>query len=144
MKKPTLKQERWQKAYLATGNLTKATIAAGYNIGGKGGKPENRANIAKEIGRENLRKLATNIAEARKEEHLTWLTPEYILNSLRDLAEGKNIPIRSKIAALELMGKSLALFTDKHEMSQRIAEITAEISVPWQEKPSQQEPSQEK
>ena len=130
LKKPrkmTLKQERWTKGYIETGNATEAARRARYEASNP-----HSLNV---IGSENLIKLDKDIEKARDKEGLTWLTPEYILTSLNRIAISKKAPFRAKISALELLGKSLALFTDKVETQNKIIGIIGELKSEWREQP---------
>lgn len=131
----TLKQEKWVKGYLETGNLAEASRIAGYKVGSKGGKEDATSSsyTLSHIGQQNLQKLSKEIEIGREREGLAWLTPEYILTSLNKIAADKKAPFRAKISALELLGKSLALFTDKVETKNQILQVIGELRSEWRE-----------
>lgn len=111
MDKLTAKQERFISEYLKDFNSTRAARDAGYS-----------ENTASEMGYENLRKpqikkaISKYIDSILHEDQLSLKTR--ILKELKKLAfettEGKD-----KVKSLELLGKYLALWTDKVEQTNK-------------------------
>jgi phage terminase small subunit len=60
--------------------------------------------------KDKLRKRAEIAANGRK------ITPEYILNGIAAIAEKEDTKDSDRLRAYELLGKSVALFTDKTEI----------------------------
>ena len=115
--------------------MTGAARIAGYQPGSNGGKTdkESQTNVLGQIGFENLNKLRGELQKEDEKMGLSWLTPEYVLSSINTLATDPKTPARSKITALELLGKSLALFTDKIETQNKILQIVGELKTEWRE-----------
>lgn len=129
----TPKQERFVEEYLIDLNATQAAIRAGY--GEKGARTEGARQLANVCVQEALAK-ARNERAARVE-----ISQDYVLSSLQEVAERclQRVPVmvgqgkdRHQLEdedgngvwdfnaagankALELLGKHLALFTEKHE-----------------------------
>lgn len=107
MSKLTAKQELFCKEYLIDLNATQAAIRAGYS-----------KNTACAIGTENLRKpnIALFIQEAMAERsESTGITADYVLNGIKELTDtlvASEDP-KSAYKGFELLGKHLALFSDK-------------------------------
>jgi phage terminase small subunit len=107
MSKLTSKQALFCKEYLIDLNATQAAIRAGYS-----------KNTACAIGTENLRKpnIALSIQEAMAERsESTGITANYVLEGIKKLTDilvaGEDPKAAYK--GFELLGKHLALFTDK-------------------------------
>ena len=107
MSKLTSKQALFCKEYLIDLNATQAAIRAGYS-----------KNTACAIGTENLRKpnIALFIQEAMAERsESTGITADYVLNGIKELTDtlvASEDP-KSAYKGYELLGKHLALFSDK-------------------------------
>ena len=121
----TPKQQRFIEEYLVDLNATQAAIRAGYS--------EKRAYA---IGHENLRKpeILVAIQAARAEQSKrTQITADWVLTRLREEAtpgsENTNFS-PSRVKALELLGKHLALFVDKIQTEQRYVIILDDASLP--------------
>jgi len=107
MKKLNAKQEMFCREYLVDLNATQAAIRAGYSV-----------KTACAIGTENLRK--PNITDqiqvfmAERSES-TGITADYVLNGIKDLTDNLALSEDPKAAykGYELLGKHLALFSDK-------------------------------
>jgi len=107
MSKLTAKQELFCKEYLLDLNATQAAIRAGYS-----------EKTACAIGTENLRKpnIALFIQEAMAERsESTGITADYVLNGIKELTDSLAVSEDPKSAykGYELLGKHLALFSDK-------------------------------
>lgn len=129
--KPTLKERGFVRDYIATGNATEAA-RRNYDVA------DPTSSTPRSIGSQKLAKLGEIIEREAGKEGLSWLTPEYILTGINNIAQDPKAPYRAKISALELLGKSLALFTDKIETKNQILAIVGELSAEWkEEKPAQ-------
>lgn len=107
----TAKQQRFVEEYLVDLNATQAAIRAGYS-----------EKNADKIGSELLGK--TGVAEAvqeamAKRSAKTGLTAEKVLADLEELRKMALSDKHYSTAAkcIELQGKHLKIFTDKHELS---------------------------
>lgn len=111
MRKLTLKEQRFIKHYLETGNGAEAVRRAGYQLGSKNGSKthENALQTASTIGKENLQKhhIAQAINKAIVKERIT---PEYVLKGIDDIANTPDNKPSDRLRAYELLGKSLRLF----------------------------------
>lgn len=130
-RKLTVKQKKFADLYIQTGNATLAAEKAGYS-----------KNTARQIGNENLTKpyIKSYIDEkmkeiedkeiAKAEEVLRYLTsvmrgdnteqiPLMVGDGIQALVP-KDISIRDRIKAAELLGKRHAIFTDKIESNEGI------------------------
>ena len=102
----TEKQKRFVAEYLIDPNQKKAAIKAGYS-----------EKTAEQIGYQLLNK--TSVAQAiekskRKRELRTDITADRVLHELADIGFDKEAErTTDRLKALELMGKHLAMFTDK-------------------------------
>jgi phage terminase small subunit len=107
MSKLTSKQALFCKEYLIDLNATQAAIRAGYS-----------KNTACAIGTENLRKpniaLFIQAAMAERSES-TGITADYVLNGIKELTDtlSQGEDPKSAYKGYELLGKHLALFSDK-------------------------------
>lgn len=107
MSKLTSKQALFCKEYLIDLNATQAAIRAGYS-----------KNTARVIGGENLLKpaIALFIQEAMAERsESTGITADYVLNGIKELTDTlrQGEDPKSAYKGFELLGKHLALFSDK-------------------------------
>lgn len=105
--KLTAKQELFIQEYMKDQNATAAAIRAGYS--------ERSAN---NIGPENLLKpIVRNEIDRRLEQRAkdNGITADYVLNSLKDIADSAEEKTNDRIKSLELLGKHLKLFTEKVE-----------------------------
>lgn len=122
----TPKQALFCKEYLIDLNATAAAKRAGYS-----------EHTAKDIGCQNLAKpyiqerLQKEINERSKS---TEITVEYVLNSLKDIAERcqqkKEFNPHAANKALELLGRHLQMFTDNvnHKFDLSFADIMKLVS----------------
>ncbi len=110
----TPKQERFVAEYLVDLNATQAAIRAGYS-----------EKTAYSIGQENLTKpeIAAAVAAAQAERsERTEVTADYVLTTIMEIIEqrkgtGEHSNPNAVLKGAELLGRHLALFTDKHEHS---------------------------
>lgn len=139
------RQQRFVEEYLLDLNATQAAVRAGYS-----------KKTAHVIGHENLTKpeiaAAVEAAKAERSKR-TEITSDYVLAGLREVAErclqkapvmvgrgedraqaideqGRHVWTFDSSGAnrsLELLGKHLALFTDRHEHSGNLTVLPASI-----------------
>lgn len=111
MRKLTLKEQRFIKHYIETGNGAEAVRRAGYQLGSKNGSKTlvDAQETASSIATENLRKpsIAQAINKAIIKERIT---PEYVLKGIDDIANTPDNKPSDRLRAYELLGKSLRLF----------------------------------
>jgi len=131
-RKLTLKQAKFTKEYLKSGNATEAAAKA-YDV-------KNR-NTANSIATENLAKPAIKEAVMSAAEKL-GINPEYVLNNFKKVIEvgsvvytktvgqGENVAVvnemvdsASVIKSNEMLGKHLKLFTDTIDLTAKIEVI---------------------
>lgn len=105
----TPRQERFVAEYLVDLNATQAAIRAGYS-----------PKTASAIGAENLRKpqlaAAVRVA-ARERAAATEITAANVLRRLASIGFNDDATHTEQTRALELLGRHLALFTDRIEHS---------------------------
>lgn len=130
----TLKQKKFTKEYLKTGNATEAAKRA-YNT---------NDNTARNIGCENLAKPNIRAAVQTAAEKL-GLSPEYVLGGIKEVFEFNKqkrvkvkkvgeevfheeemIDAQSSLKAGDLLGKHLKLFTDQIDLKATIETKTDE------------------
>lgn len=102
------KQERFVAEYLIDLNATQAAIRAGYS-----------KKTARQTGAENLSKPAIReaIAEGQvKRAAKLEVTQERVITGLLNEAEGGD-KSSARVAAWSWLGRSLAMFVDRHEVS---------------------------
>lgn len=107
----TPKQERFVQEYMVDLNATQAAIRAGYSPKG-----------AEVQGAKLLRnaKVQTAIEKAKEDLRVaTGVTTEYVIRRLQEESElyGEGSSHGARIKALELLGKHLNLFTERHEIT---------------------------
>ncbi len=106
----TAKQDRFVAEYLIDLNATQAAIRAGYS-----------EKTAQMIGSENLSKpmvVAAVAAAQAKRSKRTEITQDYVLTAIKDSIEqfrggGEGSNPNAVLKGAELLGRHLALFTDK-------------------------------
>ncbi len=107
----TPKQERFVQEYLIDANATQAAIRSGYS-----------EKTAYSAGQRLLKHVevvaALAKAQAARVERVE-ITQDYVLNRLKIEAEreGEGSSHAARVSALEKLGKTLAMFTDKTEHS---------------------------
>ena len=132
----TPKQQRFVSEYLVDLNATQAAIRAGYAKSGasvEGVRLLSNAKVA----------AAVATAQAERSER-TEVTQDYVLNSIVAILEerkgtGEHSNPQAALKAAELLGRHLAMFTDKvdtrhsyenltdEELDARIAELQREV-----------------
>lgn len=104
-RKLTLKQTKFIKEYIKTGNGMQSAIKAGYS-----------KKTAGEMAYENLTKpqIIVKIEKVMSSEaEKLGINAEYVLNNIKQIAENENEKaISTKLKANELLGKHLKLFHD--------------------------------
>ena len=114
--KLTEKQKRFCEEYLIDLNATQAAIRAGYS-----------KKTSDRIGNENLKKLEVQLylkelMEQRSQR--TEITADTVLKELAKIASADvEITEKSKIKALELLGKHLGMFTSNADNSDTLAKL---------------------
>ena len=122
----TEKMKLWCEEFIKDFNATEATIRAEYKV-----KDRHNAQV---VGSENLlkpviQKYLTELRKKRVENaDITWQEVIADLKKVRDycLQEGK-VDVNGAIKALELLGKHLGMFIDKHEHIIKIEEVKSYI-----------------
>ena len=122
MNKLTAKQDRFVAEYLIDLNATQAAIRAGYS-----------EKTARFIGAENLTKpnIAAAVAAAQaKRSERTEIDADYVLGTIRDTVErcesSDNYNPQAVLRGLELLGRHLAMFTDKTVNKHTVEDLTDE------------------
>lgn len=135
LRDPTLKQKKFTKEYVKSGNATQAAIKAGYS-----------KKTAQQIGSENLLKPVVQ-AEIQSVADELGIHAKYVLTTIRDTIErcsqakpvldkkgeqvytenieGDVVPAyifdsRGVLKGAEMLGKHLKLFTDKIELEAKV------------------------
>jgi len=107
--KLTLKQQRFIKEYIKTGNGTQSAITAGYS-----------KHTANEISAENLAKpsIKLKIEEVMsKEAEELGLNAEYVLLKLKKFAESDSEKIAPTVLkSIELIGRHLKMFHENEKV----------------------------
>lgn len=102
------KQERFVEEYLATANGLKAALAAGYSQ--KSAQTQSTRLLRDE-------KVSAEIASRRAAiGKKLEITVEYVVNGLRELAEGEKIPAAVKANVLTQLGKYTGGFVERHSL----------------------------
>ncbi len=114
------KIKKFVQEYINSGFNATAAAKNTFNIGSKGGT--NTQRTAESMGSEYLRKPEVRELLA-KELHGQLADSAFVLENLLTLAMGSKAE-RDRIKATELIGKTLAMFTDRHEVeSKSMAEL---------------------
>ena len=116
------RHSRFLQTYLETGNATQAAIAAGYSeksaraCGTRlAAKPHIRAAIEREIENRGI-------------------TAQYVLDSLKTIADDPKTRNSDRIASLTLLGKHLKLFSEQvdvnvtHDLADRVAQARQRVT----------------
>lgn len=114
----TPKQARFVDEYLIDLNATQAAIRAGYS-----------ARTAQQAGAENLSKPVIQAAiQAKQADRAARveLTTDYVVKKLRKIIDDDNTPTGAQVQALGLLGKHLAMFTDKVQHSGSVKTLSDE------------------
>ena len=104
----TQRQRQFAELYAIDGNGTQAAIGAGYSA--KAARGQGARLLAKADVRRHIEQTRAHIAEDNK------LTAETVIDALRELSVNAEKE-SDRIRALELLGKYLALFTDRSQVS---------------------------
>jgi phage terminase small subunit len=115
----TARQQRFVDEYLLDLNATQAAVRAGYS-----------ARSASAIGFENLRKpeIGAAICEAQAERACkTRVTADDVLRELWSIAQSSS-SARTRVLALSWVGKHLAMFTQRVQMSEELPKIHIVLS----------------
>lgn len=107
--KLTDKMERFVEEYLVDLNASEAVLRAGY-------KTRNQHRMGAELLRHPLVKARVNELKEKRSERLE-LTADYLLNKLISIIEREGIKTADEIKAIELAGKSIALWKERQEIS---------------------------
>ncbi len=103
------------QSYIESGFNATAAAKRSFNLGSRGGKDPQRT--AESMGSEYLRKPEVRELLA-KELHGQMADGAFVLENLLTLAMGSKAE-RDRIKATELIGKTLAIFTDRHEVESK-------------------------
>ena len=105
----TAKQEAFIQEYLIDLNATQAAIRAGYS------EKTAEAQASRLLRNVNVREM---VDKRRKEIGTrTLITAEEVILGIRKIAEKRDARDSDKLKAFELLGKHLAMFTDKLQHS---------------------------
>lgn len=105
----TAKQERFAQEYVVDFNSSEAAIRAGY------AKNSARQQGSRLLTNADIQKRVRELAEEGAQR--VELTRDFVINGLMDLAQNAQAE-SAKVRAFELLGKHLALFTDRLEVTQ--------------------------
>jgi phage terminase small subunit len=105
----TMKMESFVQHYLVCQNASEAVRLAGY-------KTKNAHKMGAELLRHPLVKAAVDDGKQERRERME-LTADWILNRLVDITQREGIRTADEIKAIELLGKSLALWKERQEIS---------------------------
>lgn len=96
--KPTLKQERFARAYVVEGNATEAAVQAGYNVKSR--------EVAAQIGKENIRNPQVQHAIMGWRERLeaAVLPSLDVIEEIRDKAEDQRVRLAASRDLLNRAG----------------------------------------
>jgi phage terminase small subunit len=107
--KLTEKMERFVEEYMLDLNASAAVLRAGY-------KTRNQHRMGAELLRHPL--IRQRVDELKKERsHRLELTADYLVNKLIALIEDDEIKTSDQLRAIELAGKSIALWKERQEIS---------------------------
>lgn len=130
--KLTAKMERFVEEYMIDLNASAAVLRAGY-------KTRNQHRMGAELLRHPLVKAKVEELKQKRSDRLE-LTADYLVNKLIDIIEGEGDGVRTSdtLKAIELAGKTIALWKDRQEISgpnggaieheQRIREDVADLT----------------
>lgn len=105
----TMKMESFVQHYLVCQNASEAVRLAGY-------KTKNPHKMGAELLRHPLVRKAVDEGREDRKERME-LTADWILNRLVDITNREGIRTSDEIKAIELLGKSLALWKERQEIS---------------------------
>ncbi len=109
MSQLTAKQERFCQEYVVDFNATQAAIRAGYS------QPTASQTASRLLTNVKVQRV---LAEVQTEDAAkTQLTREFVIEGLMEIAKTAEVA-SARVRAYELLGKHLALFTDRLEVTQ--------------------------
>lgn len=108
-RKLSAKMERFVEEYLLDLNASAAVLRAGY-------KTRNQNRLAAELMRHPLVKAAIEERTEDRRERME-LTADYLINKLVFMIEKEGVRDSDALRAIELAGKSLALWKERQEIS---------------------------
>ena len=120
------KRERFARLYVQSGNATQSAVEAGYSP--RSAKQEGHRLLTFADVKREVAELEREQREAEKVDR------EYVIRGLRRLAENAESE-SARVRALELLGKSLRMFTEQievhttHDVSELEQFTTAELQV---------------
>lgn len=107
--KLSTKMELFVQHYLITNNGSEAVRQAGY-------KTKNEHKMAAELMRHPLVRKAIEEGKEERRERME-LSADYLINKLIDIIDTEEEKTADKLRAIELAGKSLALWKERQEVS---------------------------
>lgn len=107
--KLTEKMERFVEEYMLDLNASAAVLRAGY-------KTRNQHRMGAELLRHPLVRQRVNELKQERSNRLE-LTADYLTNKLIDMIEAEEIRDTDKLKAIELAGKTIALWKERQELS---------------------------
>ncbi len=107
--KLTAKQEAFVTEFLVDLNASAAVLRAGYNT-------RNQNRIAAQLLAHPLIKREIDARTEKRRENME-LKADYLINKLINIIENEETKTPDMIRAIELAGKSIALWKERHEVS---------------------------
>ena len=104
-----MKMESFVQHYLVCQNASEAVRLAGY-------KTKNAHKMGAELLRHPLVSAAVKAGREERKDRME-VTADWILNRLVDITQREGIRTSDEIKAIELLGKSLALWKERQEVS---------------------------
>ena len=119
--KLTPKQEAFCREYMVDLNATQAAIRAGYS------KKTANEQAARMLAKVNIKEQVQKLAE--KQTKRTEIDADYVLKGIREVVERQGVSDKDKLKGYELLGRHLAMFTDKreHSGSKELLELLRDI-----------------
>lgn len=118
----TPKQRLFAEEYLVDHNATRAAIRAGYSVKNAGQQGERLLKNAE---------IAAFVAKAQSERiERVQITQDYVLQRLQVEAEreGEGSSHSARVAALQHLGKHLAMFTDRTEHAGEVTVAAVKVT----------------
>ena len=115
------KQEAFCREYMVDLNATQAAIRAGYS------KKTANEQAARMLAKVNIKEQVQKLAE--KQTKRTEIDADYVLKGIREVVERQGVSDKDKLKGYELLGRHLAMFTDKreHSGSKELLELLRDI-----------------